>query len=292
MKRLNQLLPKKIPVKFQGWVTSLIKRINISSQTLPKNKEESLPNTFYKVRSPVLLWCCVWLWPHGISQAKLLDWVAFSFRESSWPRNQTWVSCIGRQILPLSIKGFPGGTSKELACQCRRFRDLGSISGSGRSPGGGHSNPLQYTCLKTPRTEEPGGLQFIRLQSQTQLKQLSTHACTLISKPETQQEKRTTDRYPLWIQMKTSKVLEIKLNNFKRSIWYEQMRGSDQDGRVVGHGTLLPQIHRKYIYKWILNTYWTPMEVLKHLKGWERSPHNWAGRRGGRELKKGKVPTP
>ena len=29
-------------------------------------------------------------------------------------------------------------------------RDLGSIPGSGRSPGGGHGNPLQYSCLENP----------------------------------------------------------------------------------------------------------------------------------------------
>ena len=28
--------------------------------------------------------------------------------------------------------------------------DLGSIPGSGRSPGGGHGNPLQYSCLENP----------------------------------------------------------------------------------------------------------------------------------------------
>ena len=28
--------------------------------------------------------------------------------------------------------------------------DLGSIPGLGRSPGGGHGNPLQHSCLKTP----------------------------------------------------------------------------------------------------------------------------------------------
>ena len=28
--------------------------------------------------------------------------------------------------------------------------DAGSISGLGRSPGGGHGNPLQYSCLKNP----------------------------------------------------------------------------------------------------------------------------------------------
>ena len=29
--------------------------------------------------------------------------------------------------------------------------DMGSIPGSGRSPGGGHGNPLQYTCLENPK---------------------------------------------------------------------------------------------------------------------------------------------
>ena len=28
--------------------------------------------------------------------------------------------------------------------------DLGSITGLGRSPGGGHGNPLQYSCLENP----------------------------------------------------------------------------------------------------------------------------------------------
>ena len=41
---------------------------------------------------------------------------------------------------------FPGGSdSKESACNAG---DAGSILGSGRSPGGGHGNPLQYSCLE------------------------------------------------------------------------------------------------------------------------------------------------
>ena len=37
---------------------------------------------------------------HGTSQARTLEWVTISFsRGSSWPRDRTWVSCIGRQIL-------------------------------------------------------------------------------------------------------------------------------------------------------------------------------------------------
>ena len=38
-------------------------------------------------------------------------------------------------------------------------RDTGSISGSGRSFGGGNGSPLQYSCWKLPWAEEPGGLQ-------------------------------------------------------------------------------------------------------------------------------------
>ena len=44
-------------------------------------------------------------------------------------------------------------SGKELACQCRRhkrFDLLGSIPGSGRCPGVGNSNPLQYSCLENP----------------------------------------------------------------------------------------------------------------------------------------------
>ena len=38
-------------------------------------------------------------------------------------------------------------------------RDMGSIPGSGRSPGDRNGNPHQYSCLKNPRTEELGRLQ-------------------------------------------------------------------------------------------------------------------------------------
>ena len=37
--------------------------------------------------------------------------------------------------------------------------DSGSVSGSRRSPGEGNGNPLQYSCLEIPWTEEPGRLQ-------------------------------------------------------------------------------------------------------------------------------------
>ena len=44
--------------------------------------------------------------------------------------------------------GFPDGSDgEESACN---LGDLGSVPGSGRSPGGGHSNPLQYSYLENP----------------------------------------------------------------------------------------------------------------------------------------------
>ena len=57
----------------------------------------------------------------------------------------------------------PGGSDgKESACNAG---DLGLSPGSGRSPGEGNGNPLQYSGLeKTPWTEEPGGLQSMESQ--------------------------------------------------------------------------------------------------------------------------------
>ena len=54
-----------------------------------------------------------------------------------------------RDRLPTPVfLGFPRGSAgKEPACN---VGDLGSIPELGRSPGGGHGNPLQYSCLENP----------------------------------------------------------------------------------------------------------------------------------------------
>ena len=39
---------------------------------------------------------------------------------------------------------------KNLPANAGDIRDLGLIPGSGISPGGGHGNPLQYSCLQNP----------------------------------------------------------------------------------------------------------------------------------------------
>ena len=45
--------------------------------------------------------------------------------------------------------GFPGGAGvKNLPANAGDTRDAGSIPGLGKFPGGGHGNPLQYSCLE------------------------------------------------------------------------------------------------------------------------------------------------
>jgi len=48
---------------------------------------------------------------------------------------------------------------KKSACQCRRYRRQGSISGSGRSPEVGNGNPLQYSRLENSMDRGGCGLQ-------------------------------------------------------------------------------------------------------------------------------------
>ena len=53
--------------------------------------------------------------------------------------------------------GFPGGSvGEESACNAESAGLIPRLEGS---PGEGHGNPLLYSCLENPWTEEPGGLQ-------------------------------------------------------------------------------------------------------------------------------------
>ena len=53
------------------------------------------------------------------------------------------------------MNGLPRWLSgKESACNLGNARDAGSIPGSGRAPGGGHGNPLQYSSLGNPMDRE------------------------------------------------------------------------------------------------------------------------------------------
>ena len=108
---------------------------------------------------------------HGILQARILEWEAIPFsRGSSWPRDRPGsLSCsqihyhlshncqslkVVNQKVVIDIiyicevptRDFPGGSDGKASVY--NAGDLGSIPGSGRFPGEGNGNPLQYPCLE------------------------------------------------------------------------------------------------------------------------------------------------
>ena len=87
--------------------------------------------------------------------------------EASWKKCQKY-----------ELPGLPPWLSgKESACNGGAVGDVGSIPGLERSPGGGHGNPLQYSCLENPMDRGAWRLQSIGVtKSRTRLKRLSTHA--------------------------------------------------------------------------------------------------------------------
>ena len=64
--------------------------------------------------------------------------------------------------IPLHCTSQVAPVMKNTPANAGDIRDVGSIPASGRSPGGGPGNPLQYSYLENPM--EPGGLQSIGSQ--------------------------------------------------------------------------------------------------------------------------------
>ena len=73
-------------------------------------------------------------------------------------------------------KGFPDGASgKEPSCQSRSH-EMWILSLGHKPQGGGHGNPLQYSCLENPMDREASWATVHRVaKSQMQLRQLSTY---------------------------------------------------------------------------------------------------------------------
>ena len=53
-----------------------------------------------------------------------------------------------------AVKHFTGPGGSEVKVSASNAGDPGSIPGSGRFPGEGNGNPLQYSCLENPLDEE------------------------------------------------------------------------------------------------------------------------------------------
>ena len=95
----------------------------------------------------------------------------------------------------LEVKNPPANAGK--------VRNTGSIPGLGRSPGGGHGNPLQYSCLENSTDKGAWWATVHRVtKSQTRLKRLSMHDVKSRTK---------------WVKTQWQDVLSPRLNEWSRS---------------------------------------------------------------------------
>ena len=95
--------------------------------------------------------CCLSVYGHSPGSILILRCVV-----------SRWYAYIWAWQVALVVKNL---SAKAGHCQT----DTGSIPGSGRSPGGGHGNPLQYPCLENPHGQRSlGGLQSMGLQRDRQ----------------------------------------------------------------------------------------------------------------------------
>ena len=123
---------------------------------------------------------CIWLafltckYTHIFSFAKMEPYCRYYF-----------VTCFPRNSISLTfffqVYFFFCSDGKESACNAG---ELGSIPGSGRSPRGGHGNPLWYSCLENPMTEEPGGLQAMGRKEWRMTEQVGLYFFLVLTLPK------------------------------------------------------------------------------------------------------------
>ena len=108
-----------------------------------------------------------------------------------------------------------------------KLRDMDSIPGLGRSSGGGHSNPLQYSCLENPMDRVAWGATIHRI-TKTQLKWLSTHA---------------------WYQKPKEEKWHYHLNRCRKNTGWNPIPIYDNLGQQVRNRGEPPQFDKKNVYK-------------------------------------------
>ena len=114
---------------------------------------------------------CMYQLPEGEGRQNFWTEVQFKRARYTWSQTPGKKHCIhraGASRVAQAVKNPPATVGDE--------RDSGSIPGSGRSPGGGNGNPLQYSCLENPtdRGAQQATVHGVT-QSQTRLERLSTH---------------------------------------------------------------------------------------------------------------------
>ena len=113
---------------------------------VPSQGQEDPLEEGMATHSSILAWRIPWTEePGGLQSVEVQrvsnDWATFTFT----------ILKLGNFTLEIWISGFPDSSAgKESACNAGATGDTGSVPGLGRSPGAGHGNTLQYSCLKNP----------------------------------------------------------------------------------------------------------------------------------------------
>ena len=117
------------------------------------------------------------VWKHQVFSAQPSLWPNLTSIHTTGNIHTYWKNHIfdyrdlGASQVVLVVKNPPANAGD--------IKDAGLISGSGRSPGGGHGNLLQYSCPENPMDTGAWRARVHRVsQSLTWLKRLSTHTCT------------------------------------------------------------------------------------------------------------------
>ena len=115
-----------------------------------KSRDITLPTKFHLVKAmvfPVVMYRCdSWDYKESWAPKNWCFWTVVLEKTLESP-----LDC--KEIQPVHPKGdqswiFPGGSDGKASVY--NAGDPGSIPGSGRSPGEGNGNPLQYSCLENP----------------------------------------------------------------------------------------------------------------------------------------------
>ena len=85
---------------------------------------------------------------NNILSSKRISQLFSKVSQNSLSTIKTWPTYVSIYWAYHNLLGFPGGS--EVKVSASNAGDPGSIPGSGRSPGEGNGNPLQYSCLENP----------------------------------------------------------------------------------------------------------------------------------------------
>ena len=163
---------------------------------------------------------CVFITGGNVKKCSHYGKLAFpNCRIITWSGNSTYgympkiiKSRDSNKYLCTNVHSSPGGSGillvkNPICLQCRTH--LGSIPGLRRSPGGGHGNPLQYSCLENHhgQTSLAGCSPWSRKESDN-TKRLSAHTAQQCSQQEHPQKRSSITQKTKTTQVSTNKRTE------------------------------------------------------------------------------------